>query len=213
MTATYAVGAAQPTHRALMRADALSRASVLVWGPMVDVPTLSWFDGGREPVTALLDRVDTVGAYRLVPGETGTYAFVERTAREFDPEVLDRIADSGVVFVPPLSFRGTGELRFEAVGRQRDLSAFYDAVGEVVDLRLDRVRPFRRSGWEAPLTDRQHAAVVAAEDAGYYDIPRQGDVADVAAALDCAHSTAGELLRRAETALVGEHLDSGPRRR
>jgi len=49
------------------------------------------------------------------------------------------------------------------------------------------------------LTDRQYEAVRAVVDAGYYEEPRSGSLADVAAELDCATGTAAELLRRAES--------------
>ncbi|WP_217493327.1 helix-turn-helix domain-containing protein [Haladaptatus sp. W1] len=47
---------------------------------------------------------------------------------------------------------------------------------------------------------------MAALDAGYYDVPRTGSVDDVAAALDCAHSTAGELIRKAESAVISDAI-------
>jgi predicted DNA binding protein len=52
------------------------------------------------------------------------------------------------------------------------------------------------------LSDRQREAVRAALDIGYYDQPRGATHEDVAAALDCAPSTASEHLRKAEAELV-----------
>jgi predicted DNA binding protein len=61
---------------------------------------------------------------------------------------------------------------------------------------------------ETHLTERQREALTAAVTHGYYDIPREADHEDVAAAMDCAPSTASEHLRKAEamvmTSLFGQ---------
>jgi len=46
--------------------------------------------------------------------------------------------------------------------------------------------------------DRQLAAVSTALQLGYYEVPREGTLSDVADELGCAESTASVLLRRAE---------------
>jgi len=65
------------------------------------------------------------------------------------------------------------------------------------------VHDFQRGDTPASLTDRQRAALDTALDLGYYDVPRAASVADVAVELDCATSTAGELLRKAGRASSG----------
>ena len=52
------------------------------------------------------------------------------------------------------------------------------------------------------LTDRQLEAVATAVELGFYEVPREAGVADVAAALDVAESTASALLRKAETRVM-----------
>ncbi|NNC24743.1 bacterio-opsin activator, partial [Salinisphaera sp. USBA-960] len=73
----------------------------------------------------------------------------------------------------------------------------------------ERVRPFDRRRSSSQLTDRQRAALETAVATGYYEIPREGSVADVADALDCSTSTAGELLRKSEATVLREFVDSG----
>jgi predicted DNA binding protein len=85
------------------------------------------------------------------------------------------------------------------------VSTLHDELAELGSVSIERVHPFERRQSPAALTDRQRAALDAAVEVGYYEVPREGSVADVAAALDCAHSTAGELLRKAEAAVVREH--------
>ncbi|WP_370628387.1 helix-turn-helix domain-containing protein [Halorientalis salina] len=87
------------------------------------------------------------------------------------------------------------------------------AADLAVDLAHDRIEaPERRDQVgeydrglqlsESLLTDRQQEAVRAAIDHGYYEVPRSGSVEDVAAALDCAPSTASNHLRKAEARLA-----------
>lgn len=210
MVASYTAATAQPTHRRVMESDDVARADLLVWGPLMDVTTLSWFDAEPTAVERLLAGVEAVSEVYLVPDGDGTYAFVDREGYEFADAVLDLIADSQVVFVPPLTFRETGEITFEAVGERAQLSAFHEALTGLVDVRIERVDTFHHHGSAATLTDRQRRALSAAREAGYYEVPRTGSVADVAEALDCATSTANELLRKAEAAVVEGFLAGGP---
>ena len=203
MVATYDRETATPTHRAVMTTDGVSRASVLVWGPTATATTLAWFDADRAVVAGIHEHRPPVASHRLVAGDGGTYAFVDRERPEFDGDVFERIAATEVAFLPPMAFREDGTLTFEVVGERTALSRFYESVSVTVTA----VETFDRYGHAATLTDRQRAALEAAADTGYYDCPRTGSVADVADRLDCAHSTAGELLRRAESAVVGGFLD------
>ena len=52
------------------------------------------------------------------------------------------------------------------------------------------------------LTDRQFEALETASELGYYAVPREASLSDVAAELDIAPSTASELLRRAESRVL-----------
>jgi hypothetical protein len=222
---TYPPETAHPLHRRLTADGPVPRADLLFWEPTADVTKMIWFDAGPPPVREVLDAVDSTTEVQLVAADGGvgsgstdagseprsgggTYAFVRQSAYELPDAVLDVVADSRVAFVPPVTFRASGTARFAAVGESEALSEFYGALDAVVDTDVVRVREFRRWPESARLTDRQRAALEAAVAVGYYDVERSGSVADVAAELDYAHSTAGELLRRAEsavlTAFVGE---------
>lgn len=199
---------AQPTHREVMRSESVDRAELLTWGPAANVTSLLWFDGPTDAVADVLDGVGGIVDSRLTAGDGGTYAFVDRTEYEFGAATLELVAGASVAFVPPLVFEGTGRLRFEAVGPSDHLSEFHTAVSEEFAVEIERVAGFRRRTEPAGMTDRQRAALAAATDVGYYEVPRTGSVADVAEELDCAASTAGELLRRAEASVVSAFLNA-----
>jgi predicted DNA binding protein len=206
--ATYPPELAHPLHVGVVEESDVSRAAVLQWGPTDSASTLSWFDTDRETTRALLDRVESVAATSLVEDGAGTYAFVHQTAFEFDDALMDRLGDARVVFVPPLTFLDTGAARFHAVGAADALAAFRADLAGPLDVHVERVRTFRRGPAPATLTDRQDEALSAAVAVGYYEVPRTGSVADVADRLDCAQSTAGELLRKAEARLVADHVET-----
>jgi predicted DNA binding protein len=54
----------------------------------------------------------------------------------------------------------------------------------------------------AGVTDRQFEAVSVAVELGYYTVPREVDLGDVADALGCAESTVSNLLRMAEASVM-----------
>lgn len=209
----YSGELAHPIHRRMMDGHPVTRMELLMWGPMASVTTLSWFDAGEAAVADVLDAVESVTAAHLVPGDGGTYAFVSQSEYELGGPVLELVARSRVVFVPPVTFRDAGRATFEAVGRSDRLGEFYADLGDALDATIEAVHEFSRWSSPADVTDRQRAALDAAVSVGYYEVPRTGSVADVADELDCATGTAGELLRRAEAAVVAEFVESGWRPR
>ena len=211
--ARYPPELAHPMHQALIESERLSRAELLMWGPTETVTTLFWYDGPKAAVQELLVAVDSIERSALVAAGDGTYGFLAQREYELAASVLDLVAEAQLVFLPPVTFLDSGRVRFRAVGEGAQLSAFYAALGEVIETGIERVRPFRRGSVgrgesTGRLTDRQREALEAAVEVGYYEVPRTGDTEAVAAALDCEPSTAGELLRKAEAAVVVDSVRS-----
>lgn len=209
LVAAYPPSLTHPLHAALVEGEDVTRADVLNWGPVGSTTTLTRVDGDREAVAALYDAVDAILDVSLdvslVAGDGGTYAFTRQSDYAFADELLELVAGADVAFLPPLSFRADRTARFEAVGESAAISEFYDGLSTVLDVTIEAVQPFRAHGTSAALTERQRAALDAAEKLGYYEVPRSAAVADVANELGCASSTAGELLRKAEAAVVTEY--------
>ncbi len=202
---TYPAELLHPVHRALAAADA-SRMELLMWGPTASVSSLSWFDAEPETVSELFDAVPSKTSAEFVAEADGTYAFVHQSAYEFDDALMGALGVAPVVFLPPVVFEADGTATFEAVGETGGVSALYDTLNEQLTVSIERARPFRRARGGADLTARQREALRVAEQVGYYDVPRTGSVEAVSAELGCAPSTAGELLRKAERAVVREHV-------
>ncbi|WP_205596788.1 helix-turn-helix domain-containing protein [Halostella salina] len=199
-------GVVHPLHRRVIADGDLGRAELLTWSPTPDATALLWLDGPRDAAERAVAADGTVDAVTFSPGDDGTYAFVAREEYAFPAAVLDAIAAAEVAFLPPVAFLGSGAVEFEAVGEATALSALHDALSELGDLRIERVRRFERNRSPARLTDRQRAALEAAVEEGYYEIPRTGTVEDVAEALGSSTSAVGELIRKAEAAVVGSYV-------
>jgi len=59
------------------------------------------------------------------------------------------------------------------------------------------------------LTDEQYEALRVAWDAGYFGVPREADLGDVADRLDISHQALSERLRRGHTSLIKETIGVG----
>jgi predicted DNA binding protein len=197
-----------PLQRQLAGNGPLTRAELVMWSPTADATTLFWFDGDRAAAERAVAAIDSLQTTSRVPDAGGTYVFLQQDAFEFSKALLELIADASVLFLPPVVFHADGAVTFEAVGETAALSAFHDALAEIGDLSIERVQSFERSGSPTRVTDRQRAAVGVAVAVGYYEIPRGGTVTDIAERLDCSTSTAGELVRKAEAAIVENHVGS-----
>ncbi|WP_459192049.1 helix-turn-helix domain-containing protein [Halosimplex sp. J119] len=205
---TYPDRLVHPLHRQIVEGTSLSRAELLMWSPTEDATTLVRFDGPREAAERAIERIDSLQVSHFVADGSGTYAFLRQDDYEFASALLETIEGSRVIFFPPVVFLDTGAIRFEAAGATESLSAFHDSLSELGNLAVERVQDFERTRSPSRLTDRQEAALEAAVSAGYYDVPREGTVADVATILECSTSTAGELLRKAEAAVIRNFTES-----
>jgi len=60
----------------------------------------------------------------------------------------------------------------------------------------------------AALTEPQQEAIAEAYRQGYYDVPREISLEELANELDISHQALSERLRRANRVLAGEQLDN-----
>lgn len=197
-----------PMHRFVCESPHVRREVLLEGREIGDGRTMLFFvEGDRSAYEAVLaDRPD-VREFDVTPeGDDSFYVWARVDNRDADLPVLDAFDRDTLVVVPPVEFRDDRTAHFSVVGSARDLSGVVDGLPDGVTATVRRVGdPTAATG--DGLTDRQREALVAAWDAGYYDVPRSGGIETVAAELDCAASTASALLRRAEARLVGDALD------
>jgi hypothetical protein len=214
LTVHLSAEALHPVHEAICEGAAIERELLFHANPEGELAALLFYAEG-EPAAyeSLLADADQVETYDLVPAARGCYAYVREQPRPGD-EVFYEVFDMGsLVLVPPVEFRPDRTIRLTVLGEPDRLEAAVDTLGAASELRVDvdsvtsRPAPSRagRIGGGG-LTARQREALAAAWRAGYYEVPREGSVTDVAAALDIAESTAATHLRKAEARLVGRAL-------
>lgn len=166
---------------------------------------LFYVEADRDRYEAKLDAVESVRWYNLTPvDDESFYLFVCQETREADVEWRRTFTARGLLVVPPIVYDDAGDFHMTVVGDGADLRAMLDELPDEIAVTVTAVGEYDRR--YAPLadglSDRQFEAVEMAVRVGFYDYPRVGSLADVAAELDCAESTAATLLQRAEASLM-----------
>ncbi len=186
------------------------RSELLTWRRLPDrtLVTLFRVTAPREPYLDRLRAIDPIDRFETAPGDDGFYLKAHERLGGPLESFLAAFTDTDFLSVPPVVYRSGGRLSFGVVGPPGQLRGALESVPDPIDADIDRLGPYaggrRLAGVD--LTDRQREALRAARRVGYYDVPRTGAVADVAAELDCSSSTAGAHLRKAEAALVDAFL-------
>ncbi|WP_049926962.1 helix-turn-helix domain-containing protein [Halopiger goleimassiliensis] len=78
------------------------------------------------------------------------------------------------------------------------------------DVEVVRVRgidDLERAG--TPLTETQYETIWTAHELGYFDVPREITLEELAAELDVSHQALSERLRRSHAALISSELEGG----
>lgn len=126
--------------------------------------------------------------------------------------IVDGVRVSGVL--GDLGFRvlevtsDDGDWCYRIQGPTRDaLTAFFEYCQEAdIGFQLERIYRVPGASGTAPrtLTDAQAEALQIAREGGYFAVPREMTLADLAEALDISRQAASERLRRAVGALLEE---------
>nr|WP_240148826.1 helix-turn-helix domain-containing protein [Halorubellus sp. JP-L1] len=198
-----------PMHRFVCESPAVDR-EVLVEGKTDgDVRTLLFYvDGDREAYEGTLAERGDVLEYDVTPdGPDAFFLYVRARNDDAERDLLGAFEQDTVVVAGPVVFHPDMTMELTVVGRAADLQAVVESLPAAMDVDVTRVGEY--AGWdERGLTDRQREALQAAWRVGYYEVPRDDGVEAVAAEMDCAVSTASDLLRRAESTLVANALDA-----
>ncbi len=196
-----------PMHEFVCESPAVDRETILERDAGGEVTTLLLHVAGdRRRYERTIETVPQVEEWTTTAAEEGFYVYVRTRLRAREQRYRQALDRDAVLVVPPVELRSDRTVRQTMVGRSDALSAAVEALPEAVDVEVLRTGTYDRSRGTR-LTDRQREALAAAWDAGYYEVPREGDVETVAEELDCAGSTASDLLRRAERRIVAATLD------
>jgi predicted DNA binding protein len=195
-----------PMHTFITETAGFEQAELLIWNfSRRELDVLLFRVGGPiDPYREAITAAQFVTDYDLTPIDADSfYAYVEHETRDSDRQLRNSFEGKHVVLVPPVVYDADGTTRLRIVGRADALEAVIETVPDAIDVTVESIGEYRGpSQGTLDLTDRQREVARTAVEMGYYDVPRDASVADVAARLDCAASTVSDHLRKAERAVM-----------
>ena len=192
-------------NRRLAQSDDIIREELLNWRMSEDLVlnTLSFIHGDPETYSDMHAAAENVQEYsiRRVDDER-FYAYVQQ-AGALETSWWTAFFAYDFIHVPPVIYEG-GVVGLTILGDFDALQDVIDDLSNEVTVTVESVGDYHGQGKRVTdrLTTRQFRALRAAADRGYYAVPREGSLDDVATELDCTESTASDLLRRAEREVV-----------
>jgi predicted DNA binding protein len=205
-----------PMQEFMAGTDAIEREALHAWQPDRENGleyALFFVRGERDAYRRAISSVDAIVDFELSRvDDAGFYSYVVQETRPEDAAWRSAFAARNLVVPYPVVYDETGRTRLTVVGADDDLRGVVDDLPDEVGVTVHGVGrlDFRLGSPAAELTDRQLEAVRVARDMGYYEVPRDHSLEDVADAMDVARSTLSTHLRKAERALVERAVGERP---
>ncbi|WP_162354474.1 helix-turn-helix domain-containing protein [Natrialba swarupiae] len=171
-----------------------------------DTPTYTLsIEADEATVHRVLESDPDVLEWEIASAETGVvYAYVRFRAPPGVGEIRERFTSDSLVVLLPVTFH-PDSVELTVVGTQSDLSSAFETLPSALEATVLEVGTYRESLHRGrSLTERQREVLAVAYELGYYDQPSETSHEQIADRLECAPSTVGEHLRKAEKRLVSE---------
>ncbi|MFB6228373.1 MAG: helix-turn-helix domain-containing protein [Halobacteriales archaeon] len=215
LTAAPDLSAAPVVFRAIATSRHVTETRLLDWnvGGGSVVVSLFRIAGDRSSVEAALADAPEVNNVDCTPIDDDRFhalLWLDTDQVPMMRSLFDALLRMGIVVLKPVIYRD-GEVHATFVGESQSLSTVLDAFPQPIDVTVHRIGTYR-SGVEsgaATLSDRQHEALLAALEVGYYEVPSEATHEDIAESLDCAPSTATEHIQKAESRLIRAVMGAG----
>jgi len=213
-------GMLHPMQAFIREEDAVRYEEMLAWRVRSDQDieyALYYVEGDLERYRGAVSEIQTVVDCRITPiDEASAHVWVCEETRPETRAWRTAFVDRQLIVVPPIRFDDTAGMSMTIVGDGGDIHDTLEQMPPEVDVTVNEIGTYDRRGGTVAgtLTDRQLTAISTALQLGYYEVPREGTLDDVADELECAESTASVLLRRAERDVLVHVLsrDGGPPR-
>lgn len=197
-----------PMHRFVAGHDAVHRYRLVHWNFSGDEYTVLVFsaEGDREAYRSALTALEDPPPFDIAPADGRSfYVHVRDRPDETGRALIETFSRGSLVPVSPVEYREDWSVRFTLVGDAEDLQRALADVPEGVESTVRSVEEYRgAAAATVDLTERQREALRVARDLGYFAVPREAGIEDVADELGCAPGTAAEHVRKAEEAVVAE---------
>lgn len=207
MTVTMPAWAHHPMQAFTRRSDAIDRVELITWNLTGEDEEYAFFriEGDIDAYRERIATVASVREFNLTPiDDRRFYSYVVQEPRAAERRWRQAFRSRNLVVVPPIIYDDEGRMTLTVVGDSNDLQALLSEFPDGFELAVEEVGDYdrRHSTIASGLTDRQLEAIAVAVDLGYYAVPREAALADVAAELGCAASTASDHLRKAEARVM-----------
>lgn len=190
------------TERASVTRELIHRIHLVDDGTVVGLYQL-W--GNLDKVKEELDAQPQVIQYDVAGTEAGSGFVYEHTnATGATTSLLSLLRESELVLDPPLEFTRDGALRVTVLGEGTALHRAFAAASEIVEIHLEKTGEYRPEGHDLAslLTDRQHQILTIAVAKGYYEVPRETTISDIAEEVGLSQATVGEHLQKIEATVL-----------
>lgn len=195
-----------PMYDVMANAPYVDRATAMHWNLAGDeLGIMHYVEGDREPFVSAMEAIPEVLGYELTPaGPDAFYVYIRDATTEPVRNLFETITRTPIVVIPPVEYASDRTVSYSAFGPSDAIQTAIEEIPDPISVTIDEIGGLEAAPGvlESLLSDRQREAIDAAVDLGYYEIPREADHRAVAAAIDCAPSTAAEHLRKAEAKLI-----------
>lgn len=205
-------GEIHPMYDVLVNAPYINRATAMHWNfSGEEFGIMHYIEGDITAFEKTLASIPEVLAYELAPAGNDTfYVYIRDATNKPLRNVLEVLTQSPVVVIPPIEYTEQGTVSYSVFGPSKEIQAAIEKVPDPITVEITEVTGMAAvpGVLESLLSDRQRDAINAAFSLGYYEIPREAELEDIANSIGCAPSTAAEHLRRAESKLLQSFFDN-----
>ncbi|GAB7019027.1 helix-turn-helix domain-containing protein [Halostagnicola bangensis] len=192
--------------RRLAASDAIIREELLMWrmSRQLILNQLCFVHGDPDVYADALADAPEICKHEIRPVSDGRfYVYTQEEDAHERTSWWSVFLGHDFIHVPPVVVED-GTVTVTILGDFQELREVVSDLSEAVSIEIESVGDYH--GRDRRITDRltarQYRALRTAENVGYYEVPREGSLAEIATELNCSESTASDLLRRAEREIV-----------
>lgn len=137
-----------------------------------------------------------------IPKQDDGLVYLHCEMNESLTALLSVLQESEVIMAIPVEFLSDDRLRLTFIGQHEPLQRILNRISEFVEIEIEQIGEYGSEGrLGSVLTDRQREILTAAVE-GYYEVPRQATIRDIADEIGLSQATVGEHLQKIEARVL-----------